>query len=137
MATLLGSLAVVLGLFLLLAWVVRMSLPKGPASLPRDAVEVLGRSLLTGRQYVHLIRCGNKMLLVSVTATGAETLTEITDPVEVDRLAGICYSTRPQSASTNFRQLLQNFGTEPPPVGRRRARREDDVDFSSLTVADQ
>ncbi len=137
MATLLGSLAVVLGLFLLLAWVVRMSLPKGPASLPRDAVEVLGRTLLTGRQYVHLIRCGNKMLLVSVTPGGAETLTEITDPVEIDRLAGICYSMRPQSASANFRQLLQNFGTEPPPVDRRRKRREDDLDFSSLAAADQ
>jgi len=137
MATLFGSLAVVVGLFLLLAWVVRMSLPKGPASLPRDAVEVLGRTLLTGRQYVHLIRCGNKILLVSVSPSGAETLTEITDPVEIDRLAGICYSTRPQSATTNFRHLLQNFGTEPPPAGRRRGRRDDDLDFSGLAAADQ
>jgi flagellar biogenesis protein FliO len=137
MATLLGSLAVVLGLFLLLAWVVRMSLPKGPASLPREAVEVLGRTLLTGRHYVHLVRFGNKMLLVSVTAGSAETLTEITDPVEIDRLAGLCYSVRPQSATANFRQLLQNFGTEPPPAGRRRTRPEEDLDFSGLAAADQ
>ncbi len=135
-STMLGSLAVVVGLFLALAWVVRVNLPKGPPSLPRDAVEMLGRTLLTGRQYVHLVRCGNKMLLVAITASGAETLTEITDPVEVDRLAGICYSTRPQSASANFRQMLQNFGTEKPPVGRRRGR-HDDLDFSNLAAIDQ
>jgi flagellar biogenesis protein FliO len=136
-STLLGSLAIVVGLFLLVAWLVRASLPKGPATLPREAVEMLGRTLLTGRQYVHLIRCGNKMLLVSVTAGGAETLTEISDPVEVDRLAGICYATRPQSASVNFKQLLQNFGTERPPAARRGARRDDDLDFSSLAAVDQ
>ncbi len=120
MATLLGSLGIVLGLFLLVAWIVRWGMPKGAAALPREAVEVLGRTQLTGRQYVHLVRCGNKMLLVSVTAGGAETLTEITDPAEVDRLAGLCFQTRSGSATANFRQLMNNFANESP-RGRRRA----------------
>lgn len=131
-ATLLGSLAVVLGLFLLLAWVLKLAMPKGATMLPRDAVEVLGRAPLAGRHQVHLIRCGNKILLVSVTPSGAETLTEITDPVEVDRLAGICYQSRPFSASANFRQLLQGFATERPASGRRRTRPTDELDLSSL-----
>lgn len=135
MATLLGSLGVVLGLFLLLAWLLKLAMPKGAALLPREAVEMLGRTQLAGRHYVHLIRCGNKVLLVSVTQGAAETLTEITDPAEVDRLAGICYQSRPFSASTNFRQLLTNMGSERP-AGRRRTRLEDELDLSRLTGND-
>lgn len=134
-ATLLGSLGVVLGLFLLLAWVVKLAMPKGSALLPRDAVEMLGRTPLSGRHYVHLIRCGNKILLVSVTQGAAETLTEITDPVEVDRLAGICYQSRPFSASANFRQLLNGFASERP-TARRRTRLDDELDLSRLTASD-
>jgi flagellar biogenesis protein FliO len=58
--------------------------------LPREAVEVLGRTTLLGRQQVHLVRCGNKIVLLSVTPGGVETLTEIADPAEVDRLHSIC-----------------------------------------------
>ena len=63
---------------------------KSATLLPTEVVEVLGRAPLAGRQQMHLLRCGNKLLLVSVTPTGAETLTEVTDPVEVDRLSGLC-----------------------------------------------
>ena len=55
-----------------------------------------GRAPLAGRQHVHLLRCGSKLLLVSVTPGGAETLTEVTDPAEVDRLAGLCRQAHPK-----------------------------------------
>ena len=60
---------------------------------------------------MHLLRCGNKLLLVSVTPVGAETLTEVTDPIEVDRLAGLCRQAHPQSATATFRQVLNQFGS--------------------------
>ena len=62
-----GSLAVVLGLFFALVWVFRRAAPKGSTLLPGEVVEVLGRAPLAGRQSMHLLRCGNKLLLVSVT----------------------------------------------------------------------
>ena len=111
-ASLVGSLALVLGLFLLVAWMLRRTAPKSSAALPREAVEVLGRAPLAARLYVHLVRCGNKMLLVSVTPGGAETLTEITDPVEVDRLAGLCEQNRTGSASSAFRQVFEQLGSQ-------------------------
>ena len=74
-----ASLGIVLGLFLLVAWAVRRGMPRNAALLPREAVEVLGRAPLVGRQQVHLVRCGNKVLLLSVSAASVETLTEITD----------------------------------------------------------
>ena len=102
-----GSLAVVLGVFFLIVWALRRASPNGFATLPGEAFEVLGRAALSNRQRVHLLRCGNKLLLVSVTATGAETLTEITDPVEVDRLANLCRQARSNGAAAAFRQVFR------------------------------
>jgi flagellar biogenesis protein FliO len=93
-------------------------MPKGSRLLPSDVVEVLGRAPLAGRQQMHLVRCGNKLLLVSVTSGGAETLTEITEPEEVDRLAGLCRAAHPQSATATFRHVLQQFGRESEEVER-------------------
>ncbi len=108
-----ASLAIVLGLFLLVAWAVRRGMPKGTACLPSEAVEVLGRANLFGRQQVHLVRCGSKLLLVHISPTSVETLTEITDPAEVERLAAICQHPQASRASGPFRQVLQQFGKRP------------------------
>jgi flagellar biogenesis protein FliO len=104
--TVAGSLALVLGLFLLVAWAMRRAAPAGSALLPGEVFEVLGRAPMAGRQQVHLLRCGNKLLLCCVTPAGAETLAEITDPLEVDRLAGLCRQTHPGSATAVFRQVF-------------------------------
>jgi flagellar biogenesis protein FliO len=104
-----GSLALVLGVFFLIAWAVRRAAPHGLTVLPSEVVEVLGRAPLAGRQQLHLLRCGKKLILVSVTPAGAETLTEITDPEEVDRLAGLCQQARPNSATAAFRQVLRQL----------------------------
>lgn len=106
-ATIGGSLAAVLGLFLLIVWVLRRASPGAMATLPGEAFEVLGRASLPNRQQVHLLRCGSKLLLVSITATGAETLTEITDPDEVDRMAELCRRPQRGNAPSSFRQALR------------------------------
>jgi flagellar protein FliO/FliZ len=116
-STVLGSLGVVLGLFFLVAWLTRRVRPKGSQALPKEAVEVLGRAPLAGRQQMHLVRVGGKLLLVSVTPTGAETLTEITDPAEVERLSGLCQMSQPGSITDTFRQVLSQFEKEPAPGG--------------------
>ena len=101
-----GSLAVVLALFFGMAWLMRRSMPTSVRRLPPEAVEVLGRTPLSGRQQMHLLRFGNKMLLVCVSPTGVETLGEIIDPVEIDRLAGLCAQTESTSASATFKQIF-------------------------------
>ncbi len=106
LATVGGSLALVLGLFLIMAWILRRAVPGTVQALPGDVMDVLGRAPLTGRQQVHLVRIGNKLILVSVTPEGAETLTEITDAQEVDRLAGLCREAHPGSATNAFRHVF-------------------------------
>ncbi len=85
-----GSLALVLGLFLLIVWLLRRASPGRSAVLPAEVFESLGRALLTGRQPVHLLRVGHKLLLVAVGPTDARVLTEISEPAEVERLAALC-----------------------------------------------
>ncbi|MBN2217893.1 MAG: flagellar biosynthetic protein FliO [Pirellulales bacterium] len=104
-----AALGLVLGLFLVVMWTVRRAAPKATLPLPSDVVETLGRAPLAGRQHVQLLRCGQKLLLVNVTSEDARTLTEITDPVEVDRLAELCRQGRPGSAAAAFRQVFEQF----------------------------
>jgi flagellar biogenesis protein FliO len=94
LATGAASLGIVLGLFVLVVLVTRRGMPGSAAALPRDAVEVLGRLPFVARQQVHLVRCGNKLLLVCVSGTSTHTLTEIADPEEVDHLMAICQGSK-------------------------------------------
>ncbi len=81
--------------------------------LPAEVIECLGRAPLVGRQQMQLVRLGHKLVLLSVTNTEARPLCEVTDPLEVDRLAGLCEQTRPESATANFRQILAACASEP------------------------
>ena len=128
LATGAASLGIVLGLFLLVVWVARRGMPNQGAMLPSEALEVLGRAPLVGRQQVHLVRAGNKLLFVCLTPTGAQTLTEITDPLEVERLVALC---QPGGGSA-FRQIFQQFAT--PQRDRRFLARDQaaDMDLAHL-----
>jgi len=108
--TVISSLAVVLGMFFLAAWLMRRGAPKGSGRLPGEVVEVLGRAPLIGRQQLHVLRFGGKLVLVSLGSGDIETISEITDPEEVDRLAGLCQQTRKDSATKAFRQVFQQLG---------------------------
>jgi len=115
--TVVASLAIVLGLFFAVVWISRRSLPRGLTPLSKEVVQVLGRAPLAGRQQMHLVRIGNRLLLVSVTPTGAETLTEIADPEEVEHLAALCQQGQTDSATATFRNVLSQLGSEPAPHG--------------------
>lgn len=104
-----SSLALVIGVFLIVAFLMRRAAPRSSMALPNEVVEVLGRAPLAERQHVHLLRCGNKLLLVSVTPNGTETLTEITAAEEVERLSALCSQSKSGSSTANFRQVFQQL----------------------------
>ncbi len=96
-------------MFFLLAWAMRRGASGSPGLLPHEALEVLGRAPLAGRQQVHLVRLGNKLVLVSVSAAGIEPLSEVTEPDEVQRLVALCRQGQTNSAALMFRQALDRF----------------------------
>lgn len=109
-----AGLAIVVGLFLLCAWLLRRGGPKPTSALPKEVVSVLGRIPLVGRNFAQLIQIGNKLILVSITTDGVATpITEVTDPQEVDRLLAICTKNRKHSTTAEFQQVLQQLAREP------------------------
>lgn len=108
-----SGLAIVVGLFLVCVWLLRRSGPKPTAPLPSEAVAVLGRVPLAARNFAHLLQVGNKLVLVAMTPEGVSPITEITDPVEVQRLLGLCQSNRKQSTTAEFHDVLEKLSKEP------------------------
>lgn len=117
LTTVVGGLAICLGIFFLIVWATKRQAPPGMARLPVEVVESLGRLPLSGRQHLQLLRIGRKLVLLDVTPGGAETLTEITDPAEVDRLVGLCQQAKPNSVSASFREVLTEYEKEPAAKG--------------------
>ncbi len=107
-----SALAIALGAFFVLLWGWRKRLPQANHKLPGGVLEVLGRSTLDGKHRLHLVKLGGKLLLVSTTAAGAETLAEIDDPDEVTRLIGLCLESRPGSSTRAFREMVAELSQE-------------------------
>jgi flagellar biogenesis protein FliO len=115
--TVLSALVIVIGAFLIFAWALRRGTRKSQSLLPSDVASVLGRVPLAARQFAELLRVGNKLVLVSLTPGGATTLTEVTDPAEVDRLLGLCQQHDPHSTTKAFEKVFQQLSSEPGRAG--------------------
>jgi flagellar biogenesis protein FliO len=107
------GLAIVIGLFVVCMWLFKPAKRKASGVLPTEAFEVLGRAPLVGQSVAHLLRLGNKLILVTITPDGAQTLAEVTDPMEVGRLAGLCAGTKSNSPTAEFQQVFAQLSREP------------------------
>ncbi len=109
-----AGLAIVVGLFFVCMWLLRRSSGAKPTGmLPSEAFAVLGRAPLTPQSFAQLLRVGNKLVLVAVSADGIQPLTEVIDPLEVDRLTGVCASGRGHGPAAEFQQVLAQLAREP------------------------
>ncbi len=109
--TVVSALAVVICLILVLARVFRRHAPLFSQALPTEALEVLGRRFLDQRPSIVLLRIGSRILVVGSSAAGLQGLGELSDPVEVDLIAGMCRTTRNgQGLGMSFLNLLKGQG---------------------------
>lgn len=107
-----ACLVLVIGLILVLAKLFGRQTGALRLGLPKDAVEVLGRASLDSRQHIYLVRLGAQLLVLGSSSGELRTLSEITDPVQVDLLAGACkqHSSTP---STGFMDVIRRFSSSP------------------------
>jgi flagellar biogenesis protein FliO len=101
-----ASLGMVVFLFLGAALILRKSQPKQFQKLPKEVVEVLGRTPLGPRQNLVVLRFGSKLILVSQQPGETQSIGEIQDPHEAARLTGLCESQRPESITNSFKDVL-------------------------------
>ena len=111
--TVLGLAFVLCLIWVIAAWA-KKNLPNVGRTPPSEAVQLLGQRSLAQRQTIQLIRCGSRILILGSTAQGLTTLSEITDPVEVDYLAGLCRQEQSNSMTSAFSQLFQNYSKSSP-----------------------
>ena len=112
---------VAIGLLVLLAFgagglmkLTGRKLPTALASLPREACEVLGRRRLDARTQISLVRLDRRLLVLGIGADGVRTLAEIDDPVEIDRLAGLCRLNQSGDSGSTFGAMLFRRTGDPP-----------------------
>lgn len=115
-----GSLVVILVVILLFARTWKKHGPRINGYMPAEAVEVLGKRPLDQKSTLHLVRLGSKILLLGSSPDGLRTLSEVTNPVDVDYLAGICRQNDDDgTAAQTFRAL---FNRNLPPEKSKRTR---------------
>ncbi|MFK7768913.1 MAG: FliO/MopB family protein [Mariniblastus sp.] len=95
----LGSLALVLGLYFAFVWVMRKINPGANRGLPSEVIEVLGQLPFGPRRDLQLVRLGSKLLLLMNSPDGTQPIGEITDPDEVEHLASLCLGKKKSNVS--------------------------------------
>ena len=90
----LGSLALVLGLYFGFVWIMRRLSPSSNQNLPREVLELMGQIPFGPKRQLQLIRLGSKLLLIINSAEGSQAIGEITDPNEVECLVALCSGRR-------------------------------------------
>ena len=95
----LGSLAIVLGGYFGIVWLMRKFNPGSSGALPTEVVEVLGTTPFGPKKHLQVIRLGNKLLLLMNSAEGSQRIGEVSDPDEVEYLASLCMSKRKRRAT--------------------------------------
>jgi flagellar biogenesis protein FliO len=90
--------------------------PRLPGGIPNDALEVLGKRAIDRGQLIYLVRLGSRILIIGSSSGGLQTLGEVTDPVEIDFLSGLCKQPAQSSkvAQGFFALFNRQFADSPP-----------------------
>lgn len=104
-----GMIAVGVAFLIGIGWFAAPRSRRAAALLSPEVLEVLGRATLGPRLTLHLLRCGNRLILVAMSPEGVNTLSEITDPQEVADLLALCRRNSPHAVTESFRQVLDQL----------------------------
>ena len=81
-----GALAVVLGAFMVLLWITKKIQGPSKTLMSTQTLELLGQKQINKIHRLHLIRLGQRILLISASDSRVTCLSEINDPQEVAQL---------------------------------------------------
>jgi len=102
----------VLGLVIGGGYLVRRFLPGVASGSGTGAVTVLARTALGPKQWVCLVRCGRRVLVIGQSGDRLTPLSEVTDGEEVAALLAECEQDRSDSSSATFRRIFRRESRE-------------------------
>lgn len=108
----LWPLAVVLGLILCGALLLRRAFPRRGGSSGGDLIRVISRQYLSPKQSICLVKIGTRVMALGVTAERISMLAQIEDEAGASRLVGAAESGRANSMSGRFQAFLTGASTE-------------------------
>ena len=114
-ARMFGALAVVLGAFMVLLWITKKIQGPSKSIMSKQTLEVLGQKQINKIHSLHLIRLGQRILLISASDSSVTCLSEINDPVEVTQLL----NTNSQSGNSSelpqstFKRIFSQYEQNP------------------------
>jgi flagellar biogenesis protein FliO len=110
-----GALIAVLGVFMVLLWLTKKIQGPSRTMMSKQTLELLGQKQINKFHCLHLIRLGQRILLVSASDRGVTCLSEINDPVEVAQLL----TTNPLSSESSelppstFKRIFAQYDQDP------------------------
>lgn len=104
------SLVFVIVLIVFTARYWKRHLPGGGATISNEVMTILGERKVNKQHSICLVRLGSRILVLGASSEGLRTLSEITDPVEIDLLAGMA---KTSAEEARFSQSLQKFMKKP------------------------
>ncbi len=104
-----GRLAIVLMLFFGLIGVQKLFRPGQRSALPAGMIQVCGKVALDSKQSLHLVRIGQRLLVLLESPQGVQRIAEITDPQEVRQLLDPRGTAPADIQSLNVGQVLAHF----------------------------
>ena len=110
-ATVASSLAVVAGLLIVVTWFARRYHP-AVKGLPPELFLHLGTTNIAGRQTMHVMRFGDKLLLVAASPSGLRSLAELTNLEDVERLTALCGPTSSNPIASTFQRVVADWTRE-------------------------
>ena len=108
----LTALGVVIGLIYLLRAVLTRTGRGGISPNGSALVEVLARVGVTPRNHILMLRTGQRILVLSESSAGLQTLANLDDPQEVASLLAAVTANKPNSISAGFSHLLGRFNRQ-------------------------
>ena len=79
--------------------------------LGKETLEVVGQTTLTKNHTLHVVKLGERLLLVSAGESEVTCLSEISDPVEVEQL--LATTDTDESPRSTFKALFAQYDQNP------------------------
>ena len=106
MVRLAGSLGAVLVVIVAAVWAWKRFAPRSAGMFSSEHLKVVARTCVGPKQFIYLVKAPGSLLILGATQERISLLTEVKDPLEVERTLGAVEASSTGSVSRAFKSFL-------------------------------